>query len=65
MVKLIGRASSASVLQVGRRLGLSERELSRQAFQAAIDDAGMQASDIDGITAMGGGMSMDIAYTLG
>ncbi|HEX5586940.1 MAG TPA: thiolase family protein [Acidimicrobiia bacterium] len=51
--------------QVGRGLGLSERELSRQAFQAAIDDAGMQASDIDGITAMGGGMSLDIAYTLG
>jgi acetyl-CoA acetyltransferase len=51
--------------QVGRRTGLPERELTRQAFQAAIDDAGMQASDIDGITAMGGGMSLDIAYTLG
>jgi acetyl-CoA acetyltransferase len=51
--------------EVGRRLGLSERELSRQAFMAAIDDAGMAPSDIDGVAAMGGGHSMDIAYTLG
>jgi acetyl-CoA acetyltransferase len=51
--------------KVGRRTGLSERELGRQAFQAAIDDAGMQPSDIDGITVMGGGQSMDVAYSLG
>jgi acetyl-CoA acetyltransferase len=51
--------------KVGRRLGLSERELGRQAFQAAIDDAGMKPADIDGVAAMGGGNSMDIAYTLG
>lgn len=51
--------------KVGRRTGLSERELGRQAFMAAIEDAGMKASDIDGVSAMGGGHSMDIAYTLG
>jgi acetyl-CoA acetyltransferase len=51
--------------KVGRRLGLSELELARQAFVAAIDDAGLQPSDIDGITVMGGGHSMDLAYTLG
>jgi len=31
----------------------------------ALDDAGMEASDIDGVTVMGGGQSMDVAYTLG
>jgi acetyl-CoA acetyltransferase len=51
--------------RVGRRLDLSERELARQAFMAAIEDAGMKPSDIDGVSVMGGGQSMDVAYMLG
>ena len=51
--------------KVGRKTGLSEQELARQAFEAAITDAGMQPSDIDGVSVMGGGNSMELAYTLG
>ena len=40
--------------QVGRRLPLSDDELVRQAVTAALEDAGMDRSDVDGIGTMGG-----------
>jgi len=51
--------------KVGRRLGLSEQELARQAFMAALDDGGLRAADVDGVTAMGGGLTLDLAYNFG
>jgi acetyl-CoA acetyltransferase len=50
--------------RVGRRTGLSEWQLGSQAFQAAIDDAGMKPSDIDGVSSMGGD-SMELGAMLG
>ena len=37
---------------VGRRTGLSERELTAQAVKAALHDSGFEAADIDGISSM-------------
>ncbi len=49
---------------VGRATGLSTDELTIQAGRAALDDAGMSAADIDGISTMGGDALRD-AWTLG
>src|SRR5579883_835432 len=50
--------------RVGRRTGLSERELAIQAGKAALADAGMSPADVDGVSTMGG-EAMDVAYLLG
>jgi len=50
--------------QVGRRLPLSDDELVRQAITAAMADAGMTPSDIDGI-ATNGGNAMAMGHLLG
>jgi acetyl-CoA acetyltransferase len=39
---------------VGRRTGLSARQLTAQSVDAALEDAGLQASDIDGYSTLGG-----------
>ncbi|HLG66431.1 MAG TPA: thiolase family protein [Acidimicrobiales bacterium] len=50
--------------QVGRRLPLSDDELVRQAITAAMDDAGLEVADIDGISTMGGD-AMRMGHLLG
>ncbi|MCU1346921.1 MAG: putative lipid transfer protein [Acidimicrobiia bacterium] len=50
--------------QVGRNTGLSERHHAAQAAVAALDDAGLKASDIDGATTWGGDAT-DFAHMLG
>jgi acetyl-CoA acetyltransferase len=52
----VGRVAAVGVgfSEVGRRLPHSDDELVRQAITAAMDDAGMKPSDIDGIATMGG-----------
>jgi acetyl-CoA acetyltransferase len=49
---------------VGRRTGLSVRQLTAQACTAALDDAELSRSAIDGLSAMGG-EALDAAYMLG
>ncbi len=49
---------------IGRHLPIPDDELVRQAVTAAIDDAGMTRSDIDGIGTMGGN-AMSIGWLLG
>lgn len=50
--------------QVARNSGLSERHHAAQAAMAALDDAGLQASDVDG-AATWGGDAVDFAWMLG
>jgi acetyl-CoA acetyltransferase len=50
--------------RVGRYSGLSERHHAAQAAVAALDDAGLQATDIDGATTLGGD-AIDFAHMLG
>jgi acetyl-CoA acetyltransferase len=50
--------------KVGRRLPIPDDELIRQAVTAAMEDAGMTPSDIDGIGTMGGN-AMSIGWMLG
>jgi acetyl-CoA acetyltransferase len=50
--------------QVGRHSGLTERHHAAQAAVAAIKDAGLQASDVDG-AATWGGDAIDFAWMLG
>lgn len=64
MTKLIGErrayVSGIGQSQVGRRLGLSEMELTCQSVLEAIEDAGLRPEDIDGLSTypgMGRGMS--------
>jgi acetyl-CoA acetyltransferase len=49
---------------VGRRTGLSERHHAAQAALRALDDAGLEASDIDGASTWGGDAT-DFAWMLG
>jgi len=39
---------------IGRRTGLTPQELTVQAVRAALDDAGLQPSDVDGFSTLGG-----------
>ena len=50
--------------QVGRHTGLSERHHAAQAAMAALEDAGLDASDIDGASTWGGDAT-DFAWMLG
>ena len=50
--------------KIGRHLPLPDDELIRQAVTAAMEDAGIKASDIDGIATMGGN-AMSIGGLLG
>jgi acetyl-CoA acetyltransferase len=50
--------------KVGRNSGLSERHHAAQAAVAALEDAGLQASDIDG-TSTWGGDAIDFGHMLG
>ena len=50
--------------RVGRHTGLSERHHAAQAAVAALEDAGLDASDVDGVTTWGG-EATDIAWMLG
>jgi acetyl-CoA acetyltransferase len=50
--------------QVGRNTGLSERHHAAQAAVAALDDAGLTATDIDGASTWGGD-AIDFAYMIG
>jgi acetyl-CoA acetyltransferase len=50
--------------RVGRKTGRSARQLTTEAVQAALDDAGMLPSDIDGFTTIGGD-SLEDAWMLG
>jgi acetyl-CoA acetyltransferase len=50
--------------QVARNSGLSERHHAAQAAIAALDDAGLRASDIDGASTWGGD-AVDFAWMLG
>jgi acetyl-CoA acetyltransferase len=56
MPNSVGRVAAVGVgfSDVGRRLPHSDEELVRQAITAAMADAGMKPSDIDGIATMGG-----------
>jgi acetyl-CoA acetyltransferase len=49
---------------VGRRTGLSERHHAAQAALRALDDAGLNAADIDGVSTWGGD-AIDFAWQLG
>ena len=50
--------------RVGRHTGLSERHHAAQAAVAALEDAGLDAPDVDGVTTWGGDAT-DIAWMLG
>jgi len=50
--------------QVGRNTGLSERHHAAQAAVAALDDAGLKPTDIDGASTWGGD-AIDFAHMLG
>ncbi|MGD9793587.1 MAG: thiolase family protein [Acidimicrobiia bacterium] len=50
--------------QVGRNTGMSERHHAAQAAVAALDDAGLTAADIDGVSTWGGD-AVDFAHELG
>ncbi|HEX5588106.1 MAG TPA: thiolase family protein [Acidimicrobiia bacterium] len=50
--------------ETGRRLPYSDDEMVRQAVTAAMDDAGMNPADIDGVGTMGGN-AMAIGHLLG
>jgi acetyl-CoA acetyltransferase len=56
--------SGVGYSKVGRRLPIPDDELVRQAVTAAMDDAGITPSDIDGIGTMGGN-AMSIGWLLG
>ena len=49
---------------IGRKTGLSTQDLVIQATKAALDDAGMEIGDIDGISSMGSN-TLDDAWMLG
>ncbi len=49
---------------VGRSTGLSDRHHAAQAAVRALDDAGLQAADIDGVATLGGD-AIDFAWMLG
>jgi acetyl-CoA acetyltransferase len=59
-VAIVGIGYSA----VGRKTGLSERHHAAQAALVALDDAGLKASDIDGVTTWGGD-AIDFAQMMG
>lgn len=50
--------------KVGRHTGLSERHHAAQAALAALDDAGLDAGEVDGVTTWGGD-AIDFAYMMG
>jgi len=66
MPKSSGRVAIVGVgySTVGRRTGLSVRQLTAQAGTAALADAGLSGADIDGVSTMGG-EALDAAYMLG
>ncbi len=66
MVNASKRVAIAGVgySEIGRRLPHSDDELVRQAVTAALDDAGMTTSDIDGI-GTSGGVALSIGQLLG
>lgn len=45
--------SGAGISRIGRRTGIAGLELTMEAVRAAIEDAGLAASDIDGIATLG------------
>jgi acetyl-CoA acetyltransferase len=57
--------SGIGMSPVGRRLGVSSLNLALDASLAAIADAGLQVSDIDGIATMGEASSSDLKDALG
>src|SRR3546814_7168318 len=57
--------SGIGISQIGRRLGLPALALTADASRQAIADAGLTASDIDGIATMGDTPVADAAAELG
>ena len=45
--------SGIGISRIGRRTGIPGLELTMEAVRAAIDDAGLAATDIDGIATLG------------
>lgn len=45
--------SGIGISRIGRRTGIAGLDLTMEAVRAAIDDAGLVASDIDGIATLG------------
>lgn len=57
--------SGVGISSIGRRTGISALELTLQATLAAIEDAGLQASDIDAIASLGDTPICDLIGALG
>lgn len=57
--------SGTGISQIGRRTGIPAVELTVQAAQAAIADAGLVAADIDGIITLGDTPAAEAAVALG
>jgi acetyl-CoA acetyltransferase len=56
--------SGIGISRIGRRTGIPGSELTMEAVQAAIDDAGLGAKDIDGIATLGDTPAEEVSATL-
>ena len=57
--------SGIGISRIGRRTGILGLDLTMEAVRAAIDDAGLTASDIDGIATLGDTPAADVNAALG
>ncbi len=57
--------SGIGISRIGRRTGIPGLELTMEAVRAAIDDAGLAATDIDGIATLGDTPAAEVNAALG
>ena len=57
--------SGIGISRIGRRTGIPGFELTMEAVRAAIDDAGLAATDIDGIATLGDTPAAEVNAALG
>src|SRR5829696_7486296 len=57
--------SGLGISRIGRRMGIPVLDLTMEAVRAAIDDAGLTPSDIDGIATFGDTVPAEVLEALG
>src|ERR1700753_664279 len=57
--------SGVGISRIGRRTGIPGRELTMEGVRAAIEDAGLAASDVDGIAPLGDTPAEEVNAELG